>query len=119
MGVGESVLLGSLLIPLSEQGSVRVPYLGPQGRFPYVSVRDVINGQVPPDVLRGRMALVGTTAPGLKDIRATPVDNLMPGVEVHANVIAGILDQRIPVKPDWALAVDVLQLVVVGVLVCW
>lgn len=111
--------LGSLLIPLSEQGSVRVPYLGPQGRFPYVSVRDVVNGQVPPDILRGRMVLVGTTAPGLKDIRATPVDNLMPGVEVHANVIAGILDQRIPVKPDWALAVDVLQLVVVGLLVMW
>ncbi|WLD58300.1 adenylate/guanylate cyclase domain-containing protein [Salinispirillum sp. LH 10-3-1] len=109
--------LGSFLIPLGEQGSVRVPYLGPEGSFPYVSVKDVIEGRIAPEVLQGRMVLVGTTAPGLKDIRATPVDNLMPGVEVHANIIAGILDQRIPVAPDWALAAELLQLLLIGILV--
>lgn len=109
--------LGSLLIPLSENGSVRVPYIGPEGSFPYVSVVDVIEGRVPIDILQDRMVLIGTSAPGLKDIRATPVDNLMPGVEVHANIIAGILDQRIPVTPDWALAAELLQLLVVGLIV--
>ncbi|MFY0663702.1 MAG: adenylate/guanylate cyclase domain-containing protein [Natronospirillum sp.] len=109
--------LGSFLVPLSARGSVRVPYLGPEGSFPYVSVVDVIEGRVAPEVLQDRMVLVGTTAPGLKDIRATPVDNLMPGVEVHANIIAGILDQRIPVAPDWALAAELLQLLLVGGLV--
>ena len=42
-------------------------------------------------MLRGRIALVGTSAPGLLGLRSTPVGEVYPGVEIHANMIAGML----------------------------
>jgi adenylate cyclase len=70
---------------------------------------------VPLERLKGKIALVGTTAPGLLDLRSTPVDNVFPGVEVHANLIAGMLDKRIKLKPPYMLGAEVVLLLVGGV----
>jgi adenylate cyclase len=43
--------------------------------------------------------LVGTTAPGLLDLRVTPVGETYPGWRSHANLISGLLDSKIPVQP--------------------
>jgi len=59
--------------------------------------------------------LVGTTAPGLLDLRATPVDPVYPGVEVHANLIAGILDDNIKQKPPYVIGAEFALLFVVGI----
>lgn len=107
---------GSIAIPVDERASVLIPYRGGQGSFLYVSASDVLNDRVPAASLQGRIVLVGTTAPGLMDLRATPVSSAYPGVEVHANLIAGILDGAIKHKPDYLLAADVLQVFVAGVL---
>ncbi len=111
--------IGSLIVPLGEAGQARVPYSGPRGQVPYVSAVDVLEGRSDPGILRDRLVLLGTSAPGLMDIRTTPVDALMPGVEVHAQLITGILDQRVPHTPDWALGAEIMLLVVLGVLVIW
>lgn len=71
--------------------------------------------RVPLERLKGRIALVGTTAPGLLDLRATPVDNVFPGVEVHANLIAGMLDRKLKLKPPYMLGAEVVLLLVGGV----
>ena len=63
-----------------------------------------------PEQLKGKIALVGTTAPGLLDLRATPVDSVYPGVEIHANLIAGILDREIKQKPPYMLGAEVVLL---------
>jgi adenylate cyclase len=68
-----------------------------------VSAADVLKGRVPAAVLDKAIVLVGTTAPGLQDLRATPVNSEYPGVEVHANVIKSILDGRFKTRPDMAL----------------
>jgi adenylate cyclase len=81
---------------------VLVPYRGEQGSFPCVSATDALNGRGDTGVLEGAIVLVGTSAEGLFDLRSTPVQNLFPGVEIRANVIAGILDNRFPYKPPWA-----------------
>jgi adenylate cyclase len=60
--------------------------------------------------------LVGTTAPGLQDLRATPVNTEYPGVEVHANVIKSILDGRFKIHPDYAFAIELLQVALAGLL---
>jgi len=90
---------------------------GPQGgAFRYVSAADVLTGRVPAAVLDKAIVLVGTTAPGLQDLRATPVNSEYPGVEVHANVIKSILDGRFKLRPDGAVGIEALQVLAVGLL---
>lgn len=107
---------GVLRIPVDENVATLIPYRGPQGSFPYVSATDVLNGRVAKERLAGRIVLVGTTAPGLMDLRATPVATAYPGVEVHANLIAGMLDGNLKHKPDYMLAADLVQIFVAGAL---
>ncbi|MES2632581.1 MAG: adenylate/guanylate cyclase domain-containing protein [Pseudomonadota bacterium] len=108
----------SMSIPVAEGVTTLVPFRGPGGvkggSFKYVSAADVIAKRLPEGSLKGKIVLVGTTAPGLLDLRVTPVGEAYAGVETHANLISGLLDDRIPVKPDWALGYDVAILVIAG-----
>jgi adenylate cyclase len=67
--------------------------------------------------LAGTIALIGTTAHGLFDLRSTPVQSTYPGVEVHANLIAGALDQRFASRPEWAEGVEFIAILALGFLV--
>jgi adenylate cyclase len=107
----ESILLKqdnkSLAIPVDDRVATLVPFRGPGnvagGSFKYISAADVLAKRVTPGELNGKIVLLGTTAPGLLDLRVTPVGETYPGVEVHANVISGLIDGRIYVKPDYAV----------------
>lgn len=107
---------GTLQIPVDEDIAALIPFRGPQGSFPYISATDVLNDRVANDLLRDRIVLIGTTAPGLLDLRATPVSAAYAGVEVHANLIAGMLDGTVKHKPDYLLAADILQVLIAGAL---
>ncbi|MEK7293764.1 MAG: adenylate/guanylate cyclase domain-containing protein, partial [Nitrospirota bacterium] len=115
----EWLRVGPLTIPVDETVSALVPFRGTKFSFPYISLADVLAGRVAPDRLKGKIALVGTTAPGLLDLRTTPVDSVYPGVEVHANMIAGMLDKRIKQKPPYILGAEVLLLVTGGILLAF
>ena len=65
--------------------------------------------------MKNKIVLVGTTAPGLMDMRSTPVGEVYPGVEVHANMISGILNQNVKQNPPYVLGANVLLLLVIGV----
>lgn len=108
--------LGDHFIPVDDNLAALVPYRGRQGSFPYVSAVDVLRGNAPIDVLFDRIVLVGTTAPGLFDMRSTPVANVYAGVEVHANVISGILDGSFWQQPDWAPLYETLIVASAGLL---
>jgi len=105
---------GILRVPVDELAGALVPYRGYQGSFRYVSAVDILNGKVEKDALAGRIVLVGTTAPGLLDLRSSPVGATYPGVEVHANMIAGMLDGSIKVKPAYMVGAETALLVVFG-----
>jgi adenylate cyclase len=105
---------GTLRIPVDENAATLVPYRGYERSFRYVHAADVLAGRVPPEHLAGKIVLVGTTAPGLKDLRVTPVGTAYPGVEIHANLIAGMLDGSIKYKPPYVLAADLLLVFVAG-----
>jgi adenylate cyclase len=111
----EWLQVGPLAIPVDETASALIPYRGHKFSFAYVSLADVLAARVPLERLKGKIALVGTTAPGLLDLRSTPVDNVFPGVEVHANLIAGMLDRKIKLKPPYMLGAEVVLLLVGGV----
>lgn len=105
----------SLRIPVDQDVASLIPYRGGPGSFTYISIADVLHGRVDPAVLKDKIVLVGTTAPGLLDMRSTPVSEVYPGVEVHANMIAGILDQELKQQPAYILGAEVLWLILVGV----
>lgn len=110
----EWLRVGNRLIPVDERVQALVPFRGTQGSFPYVSATDVLHGKVDSKILKGAIVLVGTTAPGLLDLRATPVQRAYPGVEVHANLISGILSQSIMQKPAYMLGAELVFLVLIG-----
>ncbi|MGH8746831.1 MAG: CHASE2 domain-containing protein, partial [Burkholderiales bacterium] len=112
----EWLQVGPLRIPVDDTASALIPFRGGRYSFPYVSLADVLFDRIKPDALRGKIALVGTTAPGLLDLRSTPVDSVYPGVEIHANLIAGMLDRQIKKKPPYMLGAEVMLLVFAGVL---
>jgi len=111
----EWLLVGSRLrIPLDDAASALVPYRGRKNSFKYFSAVDVLRERVDPAELKGKIVLVGTTAPGLLDLRATPVDPVYPGVEVHANMISGMIDGTIKQRPPYVLGAELLLVLVSG-----
>ena len=118
----ESILLkqGSktLAIPVDDRIATLVPFRGNGGvnggSFRYISASDLLAKRIAPDTLKGKIILLGTTAPGLLDLRVTPVGETYPGVETHANVISGFLDGKVFVKPDYALGFEVVILILAG-----
>ena len=111
---------GNIRIPVGEGLTTTVQYRGPGGPqgggYRYVPAADVLRGAVPAELLSGAIVLVGTTAPGLNDLRATPVNAQYPGVEIHANMISSILDGSFKFRPDYASQFEAAQLLVLGLL---
>ena len=107
-------------IPLDQHGSSLIPFRGAggvgAGSFRYVSATDLLHRRVAPNSLKGQIVLVGSTAPGLLDLRATPVGSAYPGVEMHASLLSGLLDDRVLVKPDYAQGFELAQLLASGLL---
>jgi adenylate cyclase len=83
----------------------------------FVSASDVMNGQVDPDVIRGRLVLIGTSAVGLLDAKTTPIDPVMPGVEIHAQVLESVLTKTVLTEPNWALGVEHIATVILGLFI--
>jgi len=106
--------VGGVKVPVDETASALIPYRGRRFSFPYISLADVLRGRIEPEQLKGRIALVGTTAPALQDLRATPVDAAFPGVEIHASLIVGILDNEIKHRPWYTAGAEVFFLLVGG-----
>jgi adenylate cyclase len=108
----------TLALPVDHRAGSLVPYRGrggPQGgSFTYVSATDVLHGRLAPDMLKDKVVLFGTTAPGLMDLRTTPVGPAYPGVEAHANLISGFLDGNTLVIPDYALGYELVVILVCG-----
>ncbi|MDT8990144.1 adenylate/guanylate cyclase domain-containing protein [Curvibacter sp. APW13] len=106
-------------IPVDDRLTTLIPYRGkggPQGgSFRYISAVDVLTSKLPPDSLKGKVIIVGTTAPGLWDQRATPVGEAYPGVEAHANMLTGLMDGRLAVRPDYAMGYEVVLLLIAGI----
>jgi adenylate cyclase len=106
---------GKIRIPVDDDVATFVPYRGAQGSFRYISITDVLHDRVDPAQLKDKIVLVGTTAPGLMDMRATPVDEVYPGVEVHANMISGILDKKLKERPAYMVGAEVVWLLLIGI----
>ncbi|MGZ8220828.1 MAG: CHASE2 domain-containing protein [Methylobacter sp.] len=103
-------------IPVDQSSTLLVPYRGRQGSFSYISATDVLNGVTGVEKLKDKIVIVGTSAAGLLDLRVTPVQNVYAGVEVHANILSGLLDQTIKSRPSYILAIELAELLLICLL---
>ena len=107
-----SIALGELVIPTDRFGRVSVNYFGKSKLFKYISAVDIYKNQFKKEDIAGKIVLLGTSAGGLLDLRATPFESTYAGVEIHATAIENILNQSFLSRPSWIEAVDVLTIVV-------
>ncbi|MBI5622364.1 MAG: adenylate/guanylate cyclase domain-containing protein [Elusimicrobia bacterium] len=107
------IKIGKLSVPTDENGRLLLYYTRPaSGRT--IPVWEVMDKGFDRSRLDGCIAVVGTSAAGLKDQRATPLSPMAPGVEVHAQALEQMLLGRFLERPDWADGAEVVYLVVLG-----
>jgi adenylate cyclase len=106
--------LGSRVIPLDASGRLMLKYRGAGGTFPHISAADILAGRIEPGELFGKIVFIGTSAAALRDLRATPLDRGMPGVEVHATMVDMIAAGDFLSRPEWATGAELLGTLIVG-----
>ena len=87
----ERIQLGQRVFRPERDGTVIINYAGPYKTYPHYSMVEVVNGTVPPAAYRDKIVLIGATAIGIGDQRATPFESTAMGVEIHANTIDNLL----------------------------
>ncbi len=109
-----AVAVPGLELPTDENGQFWISF-SPHDASRFVSAKDVLDGEAPADRFANRLVLIGTSAVGLLDIKATPVETSMPGVEIHAQVLENVLGQTLLSRPNYAVGAEVLITGIVGV----
>ncbi|MBU0483266.1 MAG: adenylate/guanylate cyclase domain-containing protein [Proteobacteria bacterium] len=112
----ESLRLNKTIIPLDRNGRMILHFRGKSGCFPYFSASDILSDKLPAGSLAGKIALIGTTAAGLKDLRASPLDHQLPGVESHATIIDNIICGDFFSRPDWAPGLELSLIIFCGLI---
>jgi adenylate cyclase len=122
---GETAFGASTGINHIRIGNIDVPTDGAGGvyfrfrhfdRSAYLPAWEVLSGQVPADAIEGRIILIGTSASGLLDLRATPLDSAVPGVDIQEQVLEHLLTGQFLTRPDYALALEEFVILLFGVL---
>ncbi len=111
-----SLRVGEIQIPVMADATAWIPYRGHQGSFRYISAVDILKKRIDPSQLEGVIALLGTTAAGLLDLKATPVGSVYAGVEAHANMIAGMLEGDVKKPPSAIAGIETWMLLILGLL---
>lgn len=103
-GVNE-VRVGGAIIPTGPNADMWLHFRHSQPAR-YISAAAIVYGEVDPAELAGRIVLIGATAPGLMDLRATPLDSAIPGVEIHQQIIEQVVAGRYLSRPDYAPGIE-------------
>ena len=113
-----SVAVRGFEIPTDRHGQLWVHFSHhDQNRF--VSAVDVLEDRIPADRINGHIVLIGTSAVGLLDVKTTPVDPVVPGVEVHAQILESALARSALSQPNFATVVEILAAMLVAGAIIW
>jgi adenylate cyclase len=121
-GGGETVLqvhLGKTVIDTDDSGRVPISYYGPYRDFPSWSATDILHGRIPRAQMEGKIAVVGTTAPGTWDQRVTPFDDIAPGVITHATFMENVLSGELLERSQAVVVGELAAMLVLTVLLAW
>lgn len=95
----EGINLGSRALPVDLAGNVRIPWLAHPESLIAISAHQILTGDIPNGLLENSWVLIGSTALGVNDRIATPFSGLGAGLQVHAQLLLGLMDNRIPRVP--------------------
>jgi adenylate cyclase len=110
-----NIKIGNIQIPTDADGGIWIQFRKSHPEA-YLPAWKVLAGEIDPAEIAGRIMLIGTSAPGLIDLRASPLDPTIAGVEVHAQAIEHILSGRTLTRPDYSLALELAVIVLGGIL---
>lgn len=110
-----SLKIGAFEVPTDHEGQVWLKFTRHEPRR-FIPVWKVLAGEADPNEINGRIIIIGTSAAGLFDLRTTPLDASVPGVEVHAQALEQIMSGNFLIRPDYALALEIFYMVLVGVM---
>ncbi len=110
-----TIAIGQAVIPTDRDGQLWLHFTRHDPRRT-VSAADILHGNVQPSALAGRIAIIGTSAPGLLDLRATPLDPVISGVEINAQAIEQLVSGRLLIRPDYALGMEIILTVIAALL---
>jgi adenylate cyclase len=102
-----AVKVGAFEIPTGPNGEVR-PRYSPASSARNISAAAVLGGRVDRSDVEGRIIFVGEKAAGLGDIRATPLDPSVAGVDIHAQIVESLVSGSLLSRPDWAFGLEFL-----------
>src|SRR3954447_17046190 len=111
-----SVAVEGFAVPTDLHGQIWV-HFAPNDPSIYISAADVLEGKVDADTIAGRLVLIGTAAVGLQDVKTTPISPVMPGVEIHAQVLEAALTGQLLSQPLWGAMAEFLSAIILGVAV--
>jgi adenylate cyclase len=104
-----AIKVGNVEIKTDGDAAIRVHYAGSQpGRR--IPVWKVLAGEAPPEAIEGQIVLIGTSAHSLSDIRATPLEGAVPGIDVHAEILEQVLGGVHLTRPDYARGLEIFAL---------
>lgn len=118
----DSIRVGRTAVPTTSTGEVWVHYAQPASASAsarYLSAWKVLAGALPASELQGKMVLVGSSAQGLMDMRFSTMGAVIPGVEIHAQLLDQIVAGAGLQRPSWTSGLEVLALVVGGLTAGW
>jgi adenylate cyclase len=113
-----SVAVKGFAVPTDVHGQIWV-HFAPNDPSIYVSAADVLEGKVDADAIAGRLVLIGTAAVGLQDVKTTPISPVMPGVEIHAQVLEAALTGQLLSQPIWGPLAEFLSAMILGIAIIW
>ncbi len=110
-----SLRVGPVTVPTDAQGRLMLHYTGevPARTLP---AWQVLAPDFDPSRVEGKIVFVGTSAAGLRDLRPSPLNPVMPGVEVHAQAAEQILGGEFLLRPDWSAGLEWLIALAAGLL---
>jgi adenylate cyclase len=114
-----ALLWGKRRIPLDNEGNLLLDYRVGESSFTYLSARSVLDGKVAPEILKGKIVLVGALAKGLGDYHLVPSGQSLSGLTIHATIIDNILSGRFISRPGWARGAELFAVLLFGVVSTW
>jgi adenylate cyclase len=113
-----SVAIPGFVVPTDRNGQLWI-HFSPHEPSRFVSAVDVLDGRVGPDKISRKLVLIGTSAAGLLDLKTTPVDPAMPGVEVNAQVLESMLTSSMLTAPNYAVVLELAGALLLGIVIIW
>jgi len=111
----KGIAVGDFIAPTEADGAVRV-YFSPHSERRFISAVDVLDGKFDPEKIERKLVLIGVTGVGMAENKNTPLGTLMPGVELHAQLLENLFDQTSLRRPDWAPRTEAIAFLLLGAL---